>query len=144
MAAGQPAPALTQMAMWQGTSAAGCAQMRGWIATQCRYQSCPSLCCCHTSDIFRACISCHAFNYTSSCLSPQRSRVHRGGQSQNVLQRVLELPPRVTFHVPCWIISQTDTSRGNTDLPFFCEIQGGLYHIEQQTNVGWKGPQRVT
>ena len=93
--------------------------------------------------MFRACISCRAFNYTSPHISPQGSRVHRGGQSQNVLQRVLELPPLVSFHVPHRIILQTDTSRGNTDLPFFCEMQWGLYHIEQQTNVSWKGPQEV-
>lgn len=136
-------PPLTLMAMWQSTNAAGCAQMCGWIATQGRYQNYSSLRCCHTSDIFRACISCYAFTYAFPRLSTQGSRVHRGGQSQNVLQKVLELPPLVTFHVPCWIVSQTDTSRENTDLHFFCEIQGILYPIEQQTNVGWKGPQRV-
>lgn len=31
------------------------------------------------------------------------------------------------------------TSPGETRPLYFCEIQEALYHIEQQTNVGWKG-----
>lgn len=58
-------------AAWQGTSTAGYAQVGGRIATQCRYQTYPSLRCHHTFAIFRACISCHAFNYISPRLSPR-------------------------------------------------------------------------
>lgn len=92
---------------------------------------------------FRASINCCAFNYISPHLLLQGSRGLVGGKSQKALQRVLGLLPRVTFPVPCWIISQTEISRRNTGPPYFCEVQGALYHMAERTHVGWKGPQRV-
>lgn len=105
---------LTQMATWQGTSTAGCAQTLSWIAAH--YTDTKAvLSAYHTSDnILRISNTCHAFSCTSTYAHPHRPRDHGGGQRQNMLQKVLELSSLVTFQIPGWIIPRV-TPLGETE-----------------------------